>query len=159
MTLIVYTLPNSKSCRHAIAFLTNNQVPFTEVKLKTELELGSLMRIASRVGDMDEIVSNRCLLYPAYETLIEKETTKMSDVFQFIIENPKLLKVPIMINEKAIQIGYNPDDIGTFLPRSVKKRAFLTYLEQARKHDRIVFVDDKIMEEEEVDVYAGDIVG
>lgn len=163
MTTTIYTLTNNRQCRQAVHFLETSHIPFKEVRLVKEIDLSIIKQIASRIDDIDEIISLRCLLYPAYKTLAGKRSTKMSDIFQFIVDNPKILRVPIIMNEKAVQIGYNPDEIGTFLPRSVKKRAFLASLEEARKRDRIVFVEDQIVEdeevEEEVEAYARETCG
>lgn len=37
-----------------------------------------------------------------------------------IIRNPRILKTPILIDDKRLQVGYKEDDIRTFLPRSVR---------------------------------------
>jgi regulatory protein spx len=37
-----------------------------------------------------------------------------------ITSNPRILKSPILIDEKRLQVGYKEDDIRAFLPRSVR---------------------------------------
>jgi len=36
-------------------------------------------------------------------------------------ENPGLLRRPIMIDEKRLQVGFNEDEIRRFLPRDVRQ--------------------------------------
>ena len=45
------------------------------------------------------------------------------------MDNPGILRRPIIIDEKRLQVGYNEDEIRRFLPRQV--RTF--HLEEAMK--------------------------
>ena len=36
----------------------------------------------------------------------------------FIKENPSILKRPIIVDDHRIQVGYNPDDIRSFIPHA-----------------------------------------
>lgn len=44
----------------------------------------------------------------------------MNEVIDLITSNPRILKSPILIDEKRLQVGYKEDDIRAFLPRSVR---------------------------------------
>ena len=44
----------------------------------------------------------------------------VSEVINIIQENPRILKSPILIDEKRLQVGYKEDDIRAFLPRSIR---------------------------------------
>jgi regulatory protein spx len=44
----------------------------------------------------------------------------ISQLVQFIRENPSVLKRPIMVDNRRIQVGYNEEEIRTFIP--VEKR-------------------------------------
>ena len=35
-------------------------------------------------------------------------------------ETPRILKSPILVDDKRLQVGYKEDDIRAFLPRSVR---------------------------------------
>ncbi|HFU1110902.1 TPA: ArsC/Spx/MgsR family protein, partial [Streptococcus pyogenes] len=35
-------------------------------------------------------------------------------------DNPRILKSPILIDDKRLQVGYKEDDIRAFLPRSIR---------------------------------------
>jgi len=41
----------------------------------------------------------------------------MSELVQFIKDNPSVLKRPIMVDTNRIQVGYNSEEIMTFIPR------------------------------------------
>ena len=38
----------------------------------------------------------------------------------FIIDYPSVLKRPIIINERELQVGYNNEDITIFLPKELR---------------------------------------
>ena len=44
----------------------------------------------------------------------------MNDFYRIVQEQPGLLRRPIMIDEKRLQIGFNEDEIRRFLPREVR---------------------------------------
>ncbi|WP_278229377.1 ArsC/Spx/MgsR family protein [Lactococcus lactis] len=52
-----------------------------------------------------------------------KSVTKMTtmQLFEKILENPKLLKEPIIFDDNKMLTGYNSEEIRKFLPRDRKK--------------------------------------
>ena len=49
------------------------------------------------------------------------EDLSISTLIQLIEENPSLLRRPIILDGKRMQIGFNEDEIRAFLPRSYRK--------------------------------------
>ena len=48
------------------------------------------------------------------------EELSLSEVIDLIQANPRILKSPILIDDKRLQVGYKEDDIRAFLPRSIR---------------------------------------
>ena len=44
----------------------------------------------------------------------------MNEVIDIIMQTPRILKSPILVDDKRLQVGYKEDDIRAFLPRSVR---------------------------------------
>ena len=44
----------------------------------------------------------------------------LQQLFDLVQKNPGLLRRPIMLDEKRLQVGYNEDEIRRFLPREVR---------------------------------------
>lgn len=66
----------------------------------------------------DEIISTRS---KTYQTLkVDIDTLPLRELYQLIRDNPGLLRRPIIIDEKRLQVGYNEDEIRRFLPRKVR---------------------------------------
>lgn len=58
-------------------------------------------------------------------------------LIEVIEKNRSLLRRPLIVDEKRLQVGYNEDDIRKFLPRSVRKIAFQT-AESSIKRDLLL---------------------
>lgn len=44
----------------------------------------------------------------------------LKDLISLIQQNPGLLRRPIILDDKRLQVGYNEDEIRRFLPRKVR---------------------------------------
>ena len=42
----------------------------------------------------------------------------ITELVDFIRNNPSILKRPIMVDDHRIQVGYNSEEIRTFIPRA-----------------------------------------
>lgn len=57
----------------------------------------------------------------AYQSLkIDVDDLPMTELYELIRKTPGLLRRPIIIDDKRLQIGYNEDEIRRFLPREVR---------------------------------------
>ncbi|MFT8607292.1 MAG: transcriptional regulator Spx, partial [Liquorilactobacillus ghanensis] len=66
----------------------------------------------------EEIISKRS---KAYQKLhIDLDELPLQDLFELIQRDPGLLRRPIILDEKRLQVGYNEDEIRRFLPRDVR---------------------------------------
>jgi len=66
----------------------------------------------------DEIISTRSKTFQKLH--VNLDALPLQQLFQLIRENPGLLRRPIIIDEKRLQVGYNEDEIRRFLPRKVR---------------------------------------
>jgi len=67
----------------------------------------------------EDIISTRSKIFK--ETNLEPEDMRFSELADFIIANPTILKRPIIINDQIMQTGYNEDEIRAFIPREFRK--------------------------------------
>lgn len=51
---------------------------------------------------------------------VDIEDLSVNEVIDIIMETPRILKSPILVDDKRLQVGYKEDDIRAFLPRSVR---------------------------------------
>ena len=116
----IYTSPSCTSCRKARAWLEENNITYKERNIFSEPldipEIKSILRITE--DGTEEIISTRSKAFQ--ELNVDLEELPLQDLFALIQENPGLLRRPIMVDEKRLQVGYNEDEIRRFLPREVR---------------------------------------
>ncbi|HLS36563.1 MAG TPA: transcriptional regulator SpxA [Bacillota bacterium] len=116
----LYTSPSCTSCRKAKAWLEENDIEYTERNIFSEpLSLEEIKEILRMTEDgTDEIISTRSKVYQELD--VDIDSLPLKDLFDLIQKKPGLLRRPIMLDEKRLQVGYNEDEIRRFLPRTVR---------------------------------------
>lgn len=116
----IYTSPSCTSCRKARAWLEENNITYKERNIFSDpLDIPEIKSILRMTEDgTEEIISTRSKAFQ--ELNIDLEEMPLQDLFALIQKNPGLLRRPIMVDEKRLQVGYNEDEIRRFLPREVR---------------------------------------
>lgn len=116
----LFTSPSCTSCRKARAWLEENDIPYVERNIFSEgltiTEIKSILRMTE--DGTEEIISTRSKAFQ--ELNVDLEDMTLQALFNLIQDNPGLLRRPIMVDEKRLQVGYNEDEIRRFLPREVR---------------------------------------
>ena len=118
--LMLYTSPSCTSCRKARAWLEEYNIPFQERNIFQEpLNIDELKRILSMTENgTEEIISTRSKVFQ--QLPMDLDDLSLSDLLDLVQNNPGLLRRPIMIDDKRLQVGFNEDEIRRFLPREVR---------------------------------------
>lgn len=118
--LTLYTSPSCTSCRKARAWLVEQEIPFKERNIFSEpLDLTELKDILRMTEDgTEEIISTRSKVFQKLD--MDFDDLSLPELLELVQENPGLLRRPIMIDEKRLQVGFNEDEIRRFLPREVR---------------------------------------
>lgn len=119
--LTLYTSPSCTSCRKARAWLQEHEIPFVERNIFSEpLNISELKPILQMTEDgTEEIISTRSKVFQKLN--MDLDDLPLKDLLTLVQENPGLLRRPIMIDEKRLQVGFNEDEIRRFLPRDVRQ--------------------------------------
>ena len=116
----LYTSPSCTSCRKARAWLEENNIPYTERNIFSEplsrIEIKEILKMTEE--GTEEIVSTRSKAFQ--EMNVDLDDLPLNKLFTLIQENPGLLRRPIILDDKRLQVGYNEDEIRRFLPREVR---------------------------------------
>lgn len=117
----VYTVVSCSSCKKAKDWLRDHNLEFEEVNLLTDsLDADDFLKILSLTDSgTDEIVSKRSRVYQRLN--IDFDQISINELVKLFDENRTLLRRPLILDDKRLQVGYNDDDIRKFLPRSVRK--------------------------------------
>ena len=117
----LYTSSSCSSCRKAKRWFEGNNIKYREkniigIKL-TKNDIMNMLKYSE--NGFEDIISTRSKVFK--ETDLQPEEMKFSELSDFIIEHPTVLKRPIIINEQIMQTGYNEDEIRAFIPREFRK--------------------------------------
>ncbi|WP_276734457.1 transcriptional regulator MgsR [Bacillus sp. (in: firmicutes)] len=116
--IIFYSYPSCTSCRKTKHWLKAHQIEFNERHLFRETptveELKYILSLTTE--GIDEILATRSQTFKNLNLNIEEMT--VNEVLELLIEKPKLLRRPILVDNKKLVIGYNP---GELLKLSKKK--------------------------------------
>ncbi|VTT07460.1 transcriptional regulator Spx [Streptococcus gordonii] len=120
--ITLFLSPSCTSCRKARAWLLNHEVPFVEHNIMTSpLSAQELQHILSLTENgTDDIISTRSKIFQKLN--LDVESLSISELIKLIEENPSLLRRPIILDTKRMQIGFNEDEIRAFLPRSYRQQ-------------------------------------
>ncbi|WHH55983.1 Spx/MgsR family RNA polymerase-binding regulatory protein [Bacillus paralicheniformis] len=109
--LTFYSYPSCTSCRKTKHWLKANQVDFTERHLFRETpnqdELKHILSLTTE--GIDEILATRSQAFKELNLDIEELT--VSEVLELLIQKPKLLRRPIIVNGDKLVVGYNPGEL------------------------------------------------
>ena len=118
--LTLYTSPSCTSCRKARAWLQEHEIPYVERNIFSEpLNIEELKALLQMTEDgTEEIISTRSKVFQKLN--MDLDELSLKELLDLVKENPGLLRRPIMIDEKRLQVGFNEDEIRRFLPREVR---------------------------------------
>lgn len=121
----LYTSPSCTSCRKAKAWLEEHEIPYQERNIFSEpLTIDEIKEILRMTEDgTDEIISTRSKIFQKLN--VDLDSLPLQQLFDLIQKNPGLLRRPIILDEKRLQVGYNEDEIRRFLPRKVRSYQLL----------------------------------
>ena len=116
----IYTVSSCTSCKKAKTWLNAHQLSYKEQNLGKEgITREELLDILTKTDNgIASIVSSKNRYAKALNCDIDE--LSVSEVIDLIQENPRILKSPILIDDKRLQVGYKEDDIRAFLPRSIR---------------------------------------
>lgn len=120
MTVTIYTQSSCSSSRKAIKWLNENNIPFVEKRITSQpLTLAEFKNILSMTEDgTDEIIATNSNDFKNID--IDIDQLSIQDLYNLIQQHPRLLRSPILLDKKRIQVGYNEMDIRRFIPRKVR---------------------------------------
>lgn len=131
----VYYLSNTSSRRTAMKWLENHNLQFVERKItkKNPIEIYELKKILIRAENgFDDLINFRTKKFRTLE--INESECSTEYLIRILIDNPSVIKLPIIIDEKKIVIGFNEREIRCFLSKEYRRTQLLDsggyYLEE-----------------------------
>lgn len=133
--ITIYTTPSCSSCRKAKKWFDDHRIDFREknifnIKLTRD---DIMMMLRNTDNGFEDIISTRSKVFQ--EKNLDIDDMTMSELTNFIIQNPSVLRRPIIIEDKKMQVGYNEDEIRTFIPRRLREIIMCTTCDKGQDCD------------------------
>ena len=117
----LYISPSCTSCRKAKAWLRKHNIDFKERNIfsepLTKEELIQILRMTE--NGTEEIISTRSRAFQQLK--VNLDDLSIDHLLDLVEKNPSLLRRPIIMDDRRLQVGYNEDEIRRFLPRKVRR--------------------------------------
>ncbi|ERJ44932.1 transcriptional regulator [Lactobacillus jensenii MD IIE-70(2)] len=117
----LYVSSSCTSCRKARAWLKKHDVPFKERNIFSETltkeDIVNILRLTE--NGTEEIISTRSKAFQ--ELHVNLDDLSIDQLLDLVEKNPSLLRRPIIMDDRRLQVGYNDDEIRRFLPRKVRR--------------------------------------
>lgn len=119
--ITLYVSPSCTSCRKAKAWLEEQNLTFNEKNIFHEpLTKQEIKQILSLTEEgTTELISYRSQAYQSLK--VDIEDLSMNELLELFTDQPSLIRRPIIMDERRLQIGYNEEEIRCFLPRKVRE--------------------------------------
>lgn len=114
----IYVSPSCSSCKKVKKWFTEQNIPFEEKNIfSPNLKEEELKEILTKSENgTSDIISKRSKVIK--ENKIDVDDMTITEMISFIRKNPSVLKRPIMVDDHRIQVGYNKEEITTFIPKT-----------------------------------------
>ncbi len=128
--LKIYTIPSNQETKEAESWLYAHKVKFIEVDILKELvSTEEILQIISLTEHgVEEIISTETRAYTRLN--LNFDDLQLEDFMVLLEENATLLKIPLMLDEKQLQIGFDENQMQRFLEKPHNK---ITDLEKQEK--------------------------
>ena len=119
--IVVYTSPGCSSCRKVKSWLKEHNLKFKEKNIFTTLlNKDEIKYLLSRTENgTEDLISKRSKIIQENRVNIDEMT--LDELYDFVVQNPSVLKRPIIIDDRTLQFGYDAEEIESFIPPELRK--------------------------------------
>jgi regulatory protein spx len=116
----LYISPSCSSCRKVKKYFDHFNIKYEEKNIiNTPISKDEILKMLMKSENgFEDIISTRSKIFK--EKNFDIDNMKLNQLVDFIIENPTVLKRPIIVTDYELQVGYNEDDITLFLPEDFR---------------------------------------
>lgn len=120
--VIIYTGTGCNSSKNAISWFKNKKIPFIERKISQNNPLTKKevkMFLSCSDNGFEDLLSKRSKMYKKLNK--EFESYSLNQAINIIVEEPSLIKKPILISGKKINFGFTENIGRSFITRKQRE--------------------------------------
>lgn len=122
----VFYASNTSSGRTTMQGLEKHDILFTErrITLKTPIKSKDVQKMLTHTENgFEDLINKRAKIYKKIEG--DLNDLSIQELIEIMIKFPTLLRLPIVMSEKKIVIGFNETEIRCFLSREYRRLKLL----------------------------------
>ncbi|GAB5051735.1 Spx/MgsR family RNA polymerase-binding regulatory protein [Pediococcus ethanolidurans] len=122
--------PSCGSARRACQWLDEHNLDYDKVNVVSQaISMETLKKVLSLTEyGAEEIISKRSKTYKKFgQKHIDSLT--ITELHKLLVNYPSLIKKPIIFTHNKLQVGFNADEIRSFIPRETRRVTFAQMLE------------------------------
>ncbi|KRN27978.1 regulatory protein Spx [Lactobacillus selangorensis] len=129
----LFVSSSNASNRKARRWLQENHLPYQERNIFSKpLSKAELKKLLCRTENgTEDIIATHSNAYQALTCNLED--LSLDKLLDLLVQEPHLLKRPIIFDDKRLEVGFNEEEVRRFLPREVR---MLEFQEAERLIDR-----------------------
>lgn len=139
----IYTSPSCSSCRKVKKWFEEEGIPYIEknIFVATIREEDVKEMLSKSENGTEDIISKKSKIVK--ESGVDVDSMTINELISFISKNPSVLKRPIIVDDHRIQVGYNPDEITTFIPHAKRVALWACSHDNCPKYDNCEHRQDR----------------
>lgn len=119
--IVLYYTSGNGSCKKALQWFNEHEIEISPKKIHYISKTDLTHALSLSETGFYELLKQADRCEPSVEKAIHNILEmSFNDSITFILEHPEVLKVPLIIDEKKLIIGYNSETIRTFIPRNYR---------------------------------------
>lgn len=133
----IITNGRSQSSKMAIKWLTDHKIEYKEHNIKNKaLKRKQLIDIL-KISDfgVESILATKSQIYNRYGGLKGFESMSLNGFIEQALNHPLLLSYPIIYCDNKLQVGYNEDEMGKFIPSKERQKKMKIYIGKNYEHN------------------------
>lgn len=119
--ITLFISPSCTSCRKAKRWFEQFGIPYKERNMfSNPLTINELKQLLSMTENgTEDLISTRSKVFQNID--VDFDDLTITQLLEIVEKNPSILRRPLIMDDKRLQIGFNEDEIRTFLPRNIRK--------------------------------------
>lgn len=121
----IWVRSGNRSCLKTKKWFEDHHIPY-EIKQITSITVEELKYIQSRSYESIKTL----FTHGKYQE--DMQEWKTSKIFNYLVQNPTYIKVPIIINDKCVCFGFKEEEARSFINRKFREQEIILLHEEER---------------------------
>lgn len=143
MIIIYYSISNNSS-KNALKWFKNKKIDVLQKRVEQISRKDLLHALTLSDNGISELLKQSIKASEHSQTLIQKILSlSFEESVELILKHPEVLKLPLIIGEKKINVGYNTENIRTFIPKKHRSLELKFRKDDSEREKILMKISDK----------------